>query len=585
MCSLLLSKLGYSSDVVKATVPNKSTFHVPGLVVVETHVNTFLVTLGPKSWTIHTKISLEMDDVQAIACIASLMAPDGSVINMQADMHRAGDIYVGMIMSFGTNSIPIDLVSGDIGCGLSIVPVVSLDGEHVKTVDSLPHFLATMRRTLKRGKAAEMGAFLSKNIGEAIDFYGFAELPQWLDEMRFILDMVGIPFSSYDEAPTDSEDSVNAAGRLTRDQYVVLKYIGRYAQSLGSSGNHFMELAVDDEGFYWTVVHSGSRGLGAKVYEAISKAARILTGGFEVATGALATFYARAYDALNKFAKLNRVMCSVAVLQDMGYETSAPILKTHMKQSFMFKDAMTKVGHDSDAMLSLMSGLTHNGIKAFVNDTTKEILFVLSKGAIAMTKRASASIVALRAGDGCFVWTLADLTCQWRECDVRDAIAKTEDDYRIVHESPDIIYSGHGAGRSRSTNLTAKMSTFEDVMAFYEESNVVGNIAPGILGDHPRIAYNDVDTIVKLLPLDISCTKSRLKTLVSYKEGITYSKNCMDCCANYIMKKWDSSSDDVKLWLDINVCQRSMSKRDYKRMDDERSIILKRLDASIVHKT
>ena len=430
-----------------------------------------------------------------------------------------------------------------------------------------------MRRTLKRGRAAEEGAFLSDKIHQAIDFYGFTELPTWLDEMRTILDMVGIPFESYNNINKVLYET------LTEDQSVVLQYIGRYAQSLGSSGNHFMELSVDDEGYYWVVVHSGSRGLGAKVYQPIADACRSLTNGFEIATGPLAVFYAQAYDALNKFAKLNRIMCAVAVLHDMGYETGARTLKEHMKASFMFAPAMERVGDDSEAMLSLMSGLTHNGIKAFVNDTTKEALFILSKGAIAMTKRASASIVALRAGDGCFVWTLADLSCQWREMDIQSAIEKR---YTIVHSSPDIIYSGHGAGRSRGTAKTAEISTFKDVVAFYEETGVVGNVAPGVLGDNPRIAYNDVPTIMKHLPLDIACTQSHLKTMVSFKEGITYQKRSMKLCADYILEHWPTATEDRKLWLDINVCQQSMDKAVYTQMNNERAEILKHLDATIV---
>lgn len=576
MAALLLSRLGY--EVPSTIVPKEASFAFSeeDLKIVELKTNeNYRVEFNSKSWTIHTKVVLDPADIRAVACIAARFAPEGSSINLQADTHGAGNVFVGMIMSFGTNSIPINLVSGDIGCGLSILPVIK-DGKHVKEIPNHAHFLSMMRRTLKRGKAAEDGAFLSDKIMKAIDFYGFHELPAWLDTMRYILDMVGIPFASY-----NSEDQV-IYDNLTKDQSSVLQYIGRYAQSLGSSGNHFMELSVDNEGYYWTVVHSGSRGLGAKVYQPIAEACRSLTNGFEIATGLLAVFYASAYDALNKFAKLNRIMCAIAVLHDMGYETNATTLKEHMKASFMFAPAMERVGGDSDAMLSLMSGLTHNGIKAFVNDTMKEALFILSKGAIAMTKRASASIVALRAGDGCFVWTLADLTCQWREEDIQSAIAKVNQGYTVVHSCPDVIYSGHGAGRSRGTAKTAGMSTFEDIVAFYEETGVVGNVAPGVLGDNPRIAYNDVPTIMKHLPLDIACTQSCLKTMVSFKEGISYHKHSMKLCADYILEHWPTATDDRKLWLDINVCQQFMDKAIYTQMNDERAEILKHLDATII---
>jgi len=54
--------------------------------------------------------------------------------------------------------------------------------------------------------------------------------------------------------------------------------------------------------------------------------------------------------------------------------------------------------------------------------------------------------------------------------------------YTTVHHADGVIYSGHGAGRSQSTTKTAKASTFDDLMAFYNEADVVGNVAPGVLG-------------------------------------------------------------------------------------------------------
>jgi len=161
-----------------------------------------------------------------------------------------------------------------------------------------------------------------------------------------------------------------------------MQYIGRFAQSLGSSGNHFTECPVIFSVLYWLVVHSGSRGLGAKVYDVIAQACRAVNDGFEVATGELAKFYTVAYDALNKFAKMNRVICAIAVLKELNYVYSVSTLKSVMAQSHLFAPAIEKCGADStgNAMLALISGLTHNGLKAYVNDVSKEVLFVLSKG-------------------------------------------------------------------------------------------------------------------------------------------------------------------------------------------------------------
>jgi hypothetical protein len=119
------------------------------------------------------------------------------------------------------------------------------------------------------------------------------------------------------------------------------------------------------------------------------------------------------------------------------------------------------------------------------------------------------------------------------------------------------------------------MTTFDDLGNFFREFDVVGNIAPGVLGDNPRIAYNDVATIVKHLPLDIACTKSMLRTRVAHKEGITYTARFCDDCARYINKMWLAATEEEKLWYDINLCQKYLD--NYQGKDKERNAILEKM--------
>ena len=564
-----------------APIPKEGLFELEDVVVeiaptAPDSLYSYSITYDNKHWDMNTKVVLSEQDIRSLAHITVRFAPPGSSVNLQADTHGAGNVYVGMIMTFGHERIPINMVSGDIGCGLSIVPVVAKDtGDHIheSSVNDKNTFysfvLATIRKSLKRGKAAESGTLLSRNMKEAMSFYGTDELPQWLDEMRSILETVGITI----EMGQPSYES-----GLTTEQSDTLAYIGRFAQSLGSSGNHFMEMSVDEQGYLWWVVHSGSRSLGSRVYEVIAGACRLITGGLEIATGPLATFYVRAYDVLNKFAKLNRILCALTVSDALGMCTEATDFHKTMKSSFLFAPAIHTVGHDTEAMLSLMSGLTHNGLKAYVSDEEKKVLFVMSKGAIAMTKRASASIVALRAGDGCFVWTLADPTCSWYEQRVQGAVEKVKQGYIPVHETSAVVYSGHGAGRARASTKTAAMSSFADVVAFYEEQGIVGNVAPGVLGDNPRIAYNDVPTILSHLPLHLAATKSQLATRVTYKEGImTWPKTTIEQCAEYIVSVWDTCSDTHKLWLDATLCLSTKQKDNMKNYIEERETIYTRI--------
>jgi tRNA-splicing ligase RtcB (3'-phosphate/5'-hydroxy nucleic acid ligase) len=56
---------------------------------------------------------------------------------------------------------------------------------------------------------------------------------------------------------------------------------GRVASQLGTlgSGNHFVELAVDQEGWIWILLHAGSRGGGNELASRHSKVARRLLDG------------------------------------------------------------------------------------------------------------------------------------------------------------------------------------------------------------------------------------------------------------------------------------------------------------------
>lgn len=530
----LLRQLGYLPNLPNPTIPAPLPFEIDDIQISSGTNGQYTIAHGTDTWQLHTKVVLDDTNLRNAATLAVRFAPPSSTVSLQPDTHVAGNIFVGMVMSYDHHKIPVHMISGDIGCGLTVIPVCSASNHHSGTsyteVD-YSRVLATMRSSLKRGKLAEDGLSLNEFTNEAMGFYDCDELDQWLAEMEYVLKACGIRYTGS-----------------------VLEYIGRYAQSLGSSGNHFMEMAEDEWGKLWLVVHSGSRGLGAKVYDAIAGACRYVTSGFEVATGPLAVFYVRAYEALNRFAKLNRVISAIAVLKSLGLTYTAPELREMMRTSTLFAPAIDRCSKPA-AVLALIGGLTHNGIKAFVNHSEQTVLFVLCKGSVAMTKRASASIVALRAGEGCYVWTMVDSDCPWQEMSVAEAVHLG---YRIVYEADGVVFSGHGAGRSQGTGVTARESTFEDVMAFYLEEGIVGNIAPGILGDNPRKAYKDVTKIMAELPLHLACTKSQLRTKVSYKEGLSYKKREIEQCADYIKKVWDTVPENRRQWLDVRLCQRYM---------------------------
>jgi tRNA-splicing ligase RtcB len=548
----LLRNLGYEYfDYNTAPLPKtEPPFHQDDLTLLKLEEFLYKICVNDKWWLIELKLTMTEADLHTLSHLVATLAPPYSTARLQADAHAAGNIFVGLILSFDETRIPVNLVSADIGCGLTLIPCITptIDSTHIthsnKTEEYYSFVLACMRRSLKRGRVAEQGLTASQYLKEASLFYAADELDTWLAEMKYVLDMIGV-------TPSDGN---------------ILDYIGKYTQSLGSSGNHFMEMATDDYDKNWLVVHSGSRGLGAMVYQEIASACRrinIHNGciGYEVATGKLAEFYTRAYSALNQFAKLNRVICAIAVLDDLGLETSASKLKEAMKRSEIFASAI-KQSQTDESILGLLGGLTHNGLKAFVNDTDKERLFVLSKGAIVLDKRHASGIVALRAGEGCVVFTLVDPTCKWREMKLCDAIAL--DSYTTIYKPPKdgIVECGHGAGRTQSTTMTEKSSTFEELYQFFKENQIVANMAPGMLGDNPAKAYKDSSMILPMLPLDIAHSKSMLRTRVCHKEGMVYKKALIANCAEFVKQHY-MDTELASLVMDFNLVKDGIGEEVY----------------------
>jgi hypothetical protein len=136
----------------------------------------------------------------------------------------------------------------------------------------------------------------------------------------------------------------------------------------------------------------------------------------------------------------------------------------------------------------------------------------------------------------------------------------------------------------RATTATARMASFADVVAFYEEHDVAGNVAPALLGDSPRLAYNNADAIVAKPPLETACTHGRLRTRVAYKEGIakTFGKRgggAVADCGAYIHAAWDAADDVRRLWLDFRVASGGLGAARLAAMQAERARVLAAMDA------
>ena len=487
-------------------------------------------------WSVLTKLVMDEAEMYTVATLLhDSHIPSGKTIQLQADAHIAGSYtWIGTIASYDDRTIPFAAVSADIGCGISVLPVVR-DGEHV-IASSVPDmdalktaFMLRARQALFRGVKSESGdrSNVITLFNEALAFFG-SQIA--LDEFTAELNHV---FTTLKITP-DSSTSDDA-----------LAFASKFLQSLGSAGNHFIELTESTaDGSLYTVTHSGSRGLGALVYKRISALARIHTGG-NIATGPLAVLYRRAFDVLCGFAQINRILCGMAVLKALKYEFAGAPLRTAMVRSSMFTGSSL-----NDIQRSkLLFGLTHNGIKTFVYHEAREVIHILFKGAVALSSRSDVGIVALRAGEGCVLFVLDDPSAKWVEVSNRADYSGYTQVFELEHT--DLCFAGHGAGRNGSATATRKRSSYLEMIAYYNKVGFIGNLSPNVIGDNPEIAYKPPAEIMAKLPLDVAVFHTTLKTLVNHKEGLSYRTNRE--FAKFCVDTYAQLDGPTRLWLDLGL--------------------------------
>ena len=512
-------------------------------------------------WFVEAKLVLNHDDLYHLLNILVAFIPPGKTVSLQADAHRAGNCWVGLVCSYDDMAIPFIPISADIGCGMCMLPVLK-DGKQLNTSNLSASELMTLqlkigyraRSVLARGKVAESGNCFSGLLNEVMTYLASDEDSSfdtdWLDDFDYVFTTLGT------KGLNGFTNKTNIDG-LTERQNDILNFVSRFGMTLGSSGNHFLELNEGRDGLLYIVIHSGSRGLGAMIYESISNICSTLYGTNAVAIGKYAELYNRAYSALNKFAVMNRLMCAIAVLKDLSFEWNGTILKNYLIHE---NPLFSGISEYPKEITQIIRGVTHNGMKCFVDHSTQKKIFVMCKGSIAISKRASCGIVALRAGDGVAVLTMLDPNAKWVECDLRNlSLVK---DYQLIHDlsETDIQLMGHGAGRSGSATQTWKNSEYSKMIEYYELHGIYGNLSPNVLGDNPEIAYKPVDEVMKYIPVDIANSFDLLRTRVNHKEGIDHRPQFKQKFAEFIATEWTNLSDEWKLMCDLVLVTRELKK-------------------------
>ncbi|WP_404957799.1 RtcB family protein [Streptomyces sp. 147326] len=179
-----------------------------------------------RMWT--DPASVEDGAMQQLRNVATLPWIKGLAV--MPDVHYGKGATVGSVIAMKDAVCPA-AVGVDIGCGMSAVKT-SL------TANDLPGDLSKLRSKIEQ--AIPVGAGMHREAVDPARLYGFTEAGFGDLWERF--------------------DYLADAVKFRRDRAM------RQTGTLGS-GNHHIELNVDDEGAVWLTLHSGSRGIGNQLAE------------------------------------------------------------------------------------------------------------------------------------------------------------------------------------------------------------------------------------------------------------------------------------------------------------------------------
>jgi tRNA-splicing ligase RtcB (3'-phosphate/5'-hydroxy nucleic acid ligase) len=172
----------------------------------------------------------ELDELTAEQAARTARLPIlAGPLALMPDAHYGLGATIGSVLATGSAVIP-SAVGVDIGCGMA-ARRLDLRTEHLPDA-GLDGWVAAMRRRVPAG----LGNWHGEASDEALGWFAEHAPPETLSKPR------------------------------------------RAAEQLGTlgSGNHFVELATDEEGWVWILLHSGSRGGGNKLASLHTRVAKRL---------------------------------------------------------------------------------------------------------------------------------------------------------------------------------------------------------------------------------------------------------------------------------------------------------------------
>lgn len=158
--------------------------------------------------------TVEATAMEQIKKLTDFPAYENNKIRIMPDTHAGAGCTIGTTMTI-TNKITPNLVGVDIGCGMTVCPLL-------ERIEDFSAFDNAVRKYIPSG------------------------------------------FAIHETPIEHTEDWADKLSKLKCSSAIDIDYMVRSIGSLGG-GNHFIEIDEDEQGKQYLVIHSGSRNLGVKV--------------------------------------------------------------------------------------------------------------------------------------------------------------------------------------------------------------------------------------------------------------------------------------------------------------------------------
>ena len=415
------------------------------------------------------------------------------LMDLQMDQQLAGTLgRVGAVLTnTGEN---IFLASGDDeGCGMLLLPLLGEEGRHLRADTTERHALLRDHHW----RACQRVLRVAVNPTEAFDddippddlYAAVRSLGLSDHELRAELEKLHRcvqRFGTYvrgrgraaDTALCDRLRHVFGSPAAAAEHLSTLSVCLRYLQSVGATGNHFVELVRDVHGCVWQVVHTGSRGLGSSLHKALRELAVAVGGNpLTVSDPVLRGWFGEFSESMATMAGINRFLCARATRRSMGcgMPSHDDLLHSMLDSRLLTDTLLPRMGADNYERFvrgsrSLAHGTTHNRFAVFVCHETRRTLVVTQKGAVFDPSPFLLHVVALSAGAGVVLVARFQPGSTWQPATMEEATrVESEHGYeRVSSLGTRLSANGcpHGAGRCQSSWKTKMQHTgFEGVSA------------------------------------------------------------------------------------------------------------------------